>query len=163
SEGALGWYAVYGHVLATTLALAAVWHVARRPAEASPFGWRAATLWWLLLLASSASFGVGIGMALVFPGIVLLLAGRRGLGPAAAARVRPHGGRHLWRRRPRSRTSLHRRRLDRRRPGGVRRALPLPGAGGAQRDALPGARLDRRATRGPAAPRRDAARDIHRC
>ena len=34
-EGALGWYAVYGHVLATTLALAAVWHVARRPAEAS--------------------------------------------------------------------------------------------------------------------------------
>ena len=87
SEGALGWYAVYGHVLATTLALAAVWHVARRPTEAPPFGWRAATLWWLLLLASSASFGVGIGMALVFPGIVLLLAGRRGLGPAAWAIV----------------------------------------------------------------------------
>jgi len=87
SEGALGWYAVYGHVLATTLALGAVWWVVRRPAGAPPFGWRAALGWWLLLLAAAASFGVGIGMALVFPAVVLLLAGRRGLQPAAWAIV----------------------------------------------------------------------------
>jgi len=85
NEGALGWYAVYGHVLATTLALTAVWHVVRRPAGAPPFGWGAATLWWLLLLGASASFGVGIGMALVFPAAVPLLAGRAGLRPAAWA------------------------------------------------------------------------------
>src|SRR5207253_4732554 len=66
NEGALGWYAVYGQVLATTFVIGAVLLLAGRP-RAGPLESRTLAACWGLLLAASASFGVGIAVALVFP------------------------------------------------------------------------------------------------
>jgi len=78
NEGALGWYAVYGQVLATALVIGAVLLLVERP-RVGPLESRTLVACWVLLLAASASFGVGIAAALVFPAVVLLLAGRGGL------------------------------------------------------------------------------------
>lgn len=72
SEGALGWYAVYGHVLVATIFL---WLFLQLIliGEGKPVGRGTPWLWALLLLAASTSFGVGIALTLVFPLIVRLM------------------------------------------------------------------------------------------
>src|SRR5437899_2047102 len=79
NEGALGWYAVYGQVLATTLVVGAVLLLARRVRPGSPPGWKTLAACGTLLVAASGSFGVGLAVALVFPAVAALLAGRGGL------------------------------------------------------------------------------------
>jgi len=93
--GTLGWYAVFGHVLSTTVMLLVVDALLRR----APRGTIAASTvagWAGLLLLGTTCFGVGIGVAMAFPIAFALLApsalhDRRvltivlGLAPAVAA------------------------------------------------------------------------------
>ncbi|MEO8605605.1 MAG: hypothetical protein ABI629_23755 [bacterium] len=70
--GTLGWYSVYGQVLATTAALWVLSRVAAcatgaQPRPAAPLAWA------LVLMSGSTCFGVGIGFALVMPAIAWLL------------------------------------------------------------------------------------------
>ena len=81
NEGSLGWYAVYGHVLATTLVLAVLLHVVRAGRNPAAAPWWEPTAWYLALLLASMSFGVGMAVAMVFPAVLLLLL------PAARFRV----------------------------------------------------------------------------
>jgi hypothetical protein len=92
--GALGWYAAYGHVLVATILLVVLESVVFR-ARTDTIGPRTVLAWSALLLAAGTCFGVGVGMALVFPAVLALLApqalrDRRvlalvvALGPAAA-------------------------------------------------------------------------------
>jgi hypothetical protein len=72
NEGALGWYSVYGQVLAATVILWLLYELGRiadgeRPARAAPLRWA------LLLLVASTSFGTGIGAAVAFPLVAALL------------------------------------------------------------------------------------------
>lgn len=81
-EGSLGWYSVYGHVLAGTIflwVLCDVLGVTRH--RQVPSGWRLAG-WWLLLIAGATCFGVGLAVAMTFPAVVFLLL------PASPARAR---------------------------------------------------------------------------
>jgi hypothetical protein len=71
--GTLGWYSVYGQVLVATILLFVVERVA---SLAEGEGWvptRVALGWYTLMLAAATSFGTGIGVALVFPLVVVLL------------------------------------------------------------------------------------------
>jgi hypothetical protein len=73
-EGSLGWYSVYGHVLVATLLLAVLVRVARAAADPAGDGGR----WWPLvcvtaLVLGGTAFGVGLGIALVFPLVAALL------------------------------------------------------------------------------------------
>jgi hypothetical protein len=73
NEGSLGWYSVYGHVLAATLVLwvlLQVVHVAQAPANAR---WWQPWLWYVALLLASMSFGVGMAVAMAFPVVLLVL------------------------------------------------------------------------------------------
>lgn len=72
-EGSLGWYSVYGHVLVATLLLAVLVRVARAADDPAGGG-----RWWPLgcvtaLLLGGTAFGVGLGIALVFPLVAALL------------------------------------------------------------------------------------------
>jgi hypothetical protein len=71
--GTLGWYSVYGQVLVATALLVVLDRVTRlaRSGDAPSAG--AAALWYVLLLAGSACFGTGLGVALVFPAVLYLL------------------------------------------------------------------------------------------
>ena len=87
-EAALGWMSVYGHVLAATVILAVLVHLARladgaRLRPLAPLAWAA------LLFVAATSFGIGIGMALVMPLVAWLLlpSGRQRLWAAAALAV----------------------------------------------------------------------------
>ena len=71
--GALGWYAVYGQVLATTLVLVVLVQLTGLAAEGRRLTARTAAVWYGLLLLATVSFGVGIGVALVFPAILFLV------------------------------------------------------------------------------------------
>jgi hypothetical protein len=76
--GALGWYAVYGHVLATTAVLAALLWAARLAPDHSPSARETAVVLVAALIATFC-FGVGFGMALALPfAFVLLRAARAG-------------------------------------------------------------------------------------
>jgi hypothetical protein len=72
--GTIGWYAVYGHVLATTILLVVLADVGRVAVHRAPVGGRRIAGWCLLLLLGTTCFGVGIGLAIVFPLTVLLVA-----------------------------------------------------------------------------------------
>jgi hypothetical protein len=73
AEGSLGWYSVYGHVVVGTLLLVALLQVVR-PAVGK-FGLLVA---YAAMLAASVTFGVGLGLAVVFPAAAaLLMADRR--------------------------------------------------------------------------------------
>jgi hypothetical protein len=83
-EGALGWYSVYGHVVAGTCLLAVLAGLARVASGRPAARWRA-PLWAALILIGSTSFGVGIGVALVLPVAAwLLVAGAPGRGRIVA-------------------------------------------------------------------------------
>jgi hypothetical protein len=80
-EGALGWFSVYGQVLATTLILWVLRRLAqvangRSASRLAPWRWAA------LLVVAAMSFGTGIGAAMVFPLVALIL--------LPASRVRRH-------------------------------------------------------------------------
>lgn len=71
--GALGWYSVYGQVLATTLLLVVLDQMTALVRDGRELRTRTAIAWYVLLLLATVSFGVGIGVALVFPVILFLL------------------------------------------------------------------------------------------
>lgn len=72
NEGALGWYAVYGQVAATTCILVVLAGLARPRGEQPP-GWGAPLGWALLMVLAGTLFGVGIAAALVMPAAAWLL------------------------------------------------------------------------------------------
>jgi hypothetical protein len=71
--GALGWYAVYGQVLATTLVLVVLAQLTALAADDRELTARRAATWYALLLLATVCFGVGIGVALVFPAVLFLV------------------------------------------------------------------------------------------
>jgi len=71
-EGALGWFSVYGQVLATAFILW-VLHRLVQVAGGATFGPAGAWRWAGLLFLASVSFGTGIGAALAFPFVALVL------------------------------------------------------------------------------------------
>jgi len=72
-EGTLAWYAAYGHVLATTVMLLVLLSVARLAATGTRPRTCTAWLWFALLVLGTTLYGVGIGAALTFPIVLLLL------------------------------------------------------------------------------------------
>ena len=81
-EGALGWYAVYGQVVATAIVLAVLRDLVHRAEDAHDVRPRSVWAWCGLLLLASTCFGVAVGVALVFPAVAVLL--RPGLRTRAA-------------------------------------------------------------------------------
>lgn len=71
--GVLAWYSVYGQVLAGTVLLIVLDQLARLAATPAPVPRRTACLWYVLLLAGTTCFGIGVGVALVFPLVLFLL------------------------------------------------------------------------------------------
>jgi hypothetical protein len=71
--GTLGWYSVYGQALVATALLVALEGVTRLARTGDGPSARAAGTWYVLLLLSSACFGVGIGVAIAFPTVLFLL------------------------------------------------------------------------------------------
>jgi len=72
NEGALGWYSVYGQVMAATFILCVLDRLVyvtqgAVPAAIEPL------LWGGLLLAAAVSFGTGIGAAMAFPVVAFVL------------------------------------------------------------------------------------------
>jgi hypothetical protein len=76
-EGALGWHAVYGQVILTTMVLAALAHLGSALAEGGVLAAPAATFCGALLAVGGASFGTGLGIAAAFPAMMLLALPRR--------------------------------------------------------------------------------------
>ncbi|HKA29663.1 MAG TPA: hypothetical protein VKH82_09820 [Candidatus Binatia bacterium] len=72
-EGALGWYSVYGQVLLTTLVCVVLWSLVGVIATGRTVPVTRAFAWGGLLAAGAACFGTGLGIAAVFP-VVLLAA-----------------------------------------------------------------------------------------
>jgi predicted amidohydrolase len=69
--GALGWFSVYGQVLATTLVLVVLRRLARSGARPDAAPSVAGSV--LLLAAASQCFGIGIGVVMVAPVVAFLL------------------------------------------------------------------------------------------
>jgi hypothetical protein len=80
NQETLGWYAVYGHVLATTLLFAVLADLARLQGPVTP---RRALTWALVLLVGSTAFGVGLAVGVVFPLAAVLLLPSGALGRRA--------------------------------------------------------------------------------
>lgn len=76
NAGSLGWYAVYGHVVAATAILVVLTQVLDAAAAAAPPSRARRALWYLLALAAATSFGVGLGMAMALPVVIALLVPR---------------------------------------------------------------------------------------
>src|SRR5262249_42700961 len=72
-EGALGWYSVYGQVALGTVVLVLLGSVLGRFEVSAPLRMAESLRWIGLLVVASTMFGMGIGIALVFPLVVLLL------------------------------------------------------------------------------------------
>lgn len=69
----LGWYSVYGQVLVVTILLVLLEQIARRAEDAAPPPVRTVMAWGLLSLAAVTCFGIGVGIGIVLPAVVLLL------------------------------------------------------------------------------------------
>ena len=91
-EGALGWYAVYGQVLLTALVLIVCGALAGVITSGRTVSMARALAWGALLAAGAACFGTGLGIAAVFP-IVILLALPSRQGAVRTAVVLADGGR----------------------------------------------------------------------
>ena len=87
SEETLGWYAVYGHALVGTLLLIILDQALRAAEAARPPSRRTLCLWYALALMAATSFGVGVGIAMVLPFVLLLLL--HPAGPLTAWRLPP--------------------------------------------------------------------------
>ncbi len=72
-EEPLGWYSVYGHVVATTLVLSVLLDASRHIGRGAPLTPRRAWLWVGLMTTASNSFGTAIGVACVFPLVIWLM------------------------------------------------------------------------------------------
>jgi hypothetical protein len=90
-EGALGWYAVYGQVLLTTIVLVLLASLASLLEEGHPLSLCGAVWWGWLLIAGAASFGTGLGITIAFPFVVLLAvpASQRSRGSVALVTLAP--------------------------------------------------------------------------
>jgi hypothetical protein len=71
--GSLGWYAAFGHVLVGTTLLLVLRSVTSLAAAGATIPPRAAAWWYALLLVGTTCYGPGIGVALVFPVVLVLL------------------------------------------------------------------------------------------
>src|SRR5262245_47408415 len=71
--GSLGWYSAYGQVLVATALLVVLERVTRLAVTGDRPRAGAAAVWYVLLLAGSACFGTGLGVALAFPAVLFLL------------------------------------------------------------------------------------------
>jgi hypothetical protein len=69
----LDWYSAFGHVLVGTAMLLVLRSVIRLDVAGDRISVRTAVAWFVLLLVGSACYGPGIGAALVFPGVLILL------------------------------------------------------------------------------------------
>jgi hypothetical protein len=78
-EEALGWYSVYGQVLLTAILLAVLWSLGQTIVTGAVVTTRSALCWAALLLAGSTCFGIGFGVALVFPLVAAIALPRRQL------------------------------------------------------------------------------------
>ena len=73
NDGTLAWYSVYGQVLAATGLLVVLERVTARARAGGAVDGRTAAIWYGLLLLGTVCFGVGVGVALVFPAVLFLL------------------------------------------------------------------------------------------
>lgn len=73
NDGTLAWYSVYGQVLATTVLLLVLDRVTARARDGGATDLGSGLVWYGLLLVGTVSFGVGVGVALVFPAVLFLL------------------------------------------------------------------------------------------
>jgi hypothetical protein len=71
--GTLGWYSVYGNVLAATVLLIVLDQLTGLARGGGDLSGRTAAVWYALLLLGTTCFGVGVGVALVFPFVLFLL------------------------------------------------------------------------------------------
>jgi hypothetical protein len=71
-DGALGWYSVYGQIVAATLLLLVLECVTERKGD-EPVAPSTAMLWAVLLILGATCFGIGIGVALAAPLVIGLL------------------------------------------------------------------------------------------
>jgi len=72
-EGAVGWYAVYGQVAATTCILAVLVSLSGAAQSLAGGNWRRPAAWAAAMVLAGMLFGVGIAAALVMPAIAWLL------------------------------------------------------------------------------------------
>lgn len=88
NEGTLGWYAVFGHAMATTFLLVVLLAIVRRLDDGNALTASEVVGWYGIMLLASTSFGVGIGVALVLsPAIVLAFGAPRLKWPVPTALV----------------------------------------------------------------------------
>ncbi len=73
AAGTIGWYAMYGQALLTAIFLVILDRLVRLAAAGEALPARTACTWYLLLLAGTTCFGTGLGVAVAFPGILMLL------------------------------------------------------------------------------------------
>jgi hypothetical protein len=85
AAGTLGWYSVFGQVLATTVLLVILLSVSRRAADARPVTTQAVLGWLILSWIGGFCFGTGLGVALVMPAVIALFV------PAALERAATRG------------------------------------------------------------------------
>jgi hypothetical protein len=81
----LGWYSVYGEALCATLVLLTLLDVTAAADGAGPVSTLRTVAWALVVIAAATAFGVGIGVALVFPAAVILLIGNARLTAGSVA------------------------------------------------------------------------------
>lgn len=88
NEGTLGWYAVFGHAMATSFLLVLLLAIVRRLDDGDALTAADVARWYGIVLLASTSFGVGLGVALVLsPAIVLAFGPPRLRWPVPAALV----------------------------------------------------------------------------
>jgi len=66
-EGALGWFSVYGQVVLATIVLAVLATLGRHLETANVVSARRAAAWTIALAIGSTCFGIGLGLAAIFP------------------------------------------------------------------------------------------------
>jgi len=73
SQGSLGWYAVYGHVLVATALLIILLPAQRLAADGRSPSRRLQWGWYALALVAATSFGTGLAIALLLPFVLAIL------------------------------------------------------------------------------------------
>jgi hypothetical protein len=71
--GSVGWYSAFGHVLVATFLLIVLYRLVRLRSAGQPPSTRAVWSGFALLIAGTTCFGVGLGVALAFPMVGMLL------------------------------------------------------------------------------------------